>query len=110
MKDIQKKLTVKTKFELRMETYKGKWQLLFDLADLGDLDEPLSKEILSDPTHNITKLLLYIYSMECFIYTDLNRACRDQDQSKIQYYGAYAAALSYILYFANAKSKQDKVP
>ena len=79
--------------------------MLFDLEDLGDLDTPLSKEILSDPTHKITKLLLYIYTMECFIYTDLNRACREQDQSKIQYYGAYAAALSYILYYADAKSE-----
>ena len=51
--------------------------MLFDLENLGDLDKPLSKEILSDPTHKITKLLLYIYTMECFIYTDLNRACRD---------------------------------
>ena len=83
MKDIEKKLTARTNFEYKKISYQEKWSLLFELANLGDLDQPLSKKILSDPTHNITKLLLYIYSMECFVYTDLNRACRDQDQSKI---------------------------
>ena len=89
---------------MKMASYKDKWKLLFDLSGLDDLDKPLSKKILSDPKHPITMLILYIYSMECFIYTDLNRACREKDQSKIQYYGAYAAALSYILYYANTNT------
>ena len=75
--------------------------MLFDLAKLGDLDAPLTAEILSNPLHNITKHILYLYSMESFIYGELNRACRDKDKSKIKYYGAYAAALSFIIYSAN---------
>ena len=109
MKDIEMRMTARTNFEHKKNSYREKWSLLFELANLGDLDKQLSKKVLSDPTHNITKLLLYIYSMECFIYTDLNKACRDQDQSKIQYYGAYAAALSYILYFANPRTQYSKV-
>ena len=42
-----------------------------------------------------------IYTMESFIYEDLNRACRDKDKSKIKFYGAYAAALSFIIHTAN---------
>ena len=47
--------------------------------------------------------------METFIYADLNRASREKDKTKIKFYGAYAAALSYIIYFANTKRKDDKL-
>ena len=57
--------------------YARNWKFLFRLADLGDLDKPLTTKILSDPTHNIVRHILYIYSMESFIYNDLNRATRD---------------------------------
>ena len=46
--------------------------------------------------------------MESFIYQDLNRACRDKDVGQIEYYGAYAAALSYIIFGAN-KNRKDKL-
>ena len=49
---------------------------------------------------------MYIYSMESFIYEDLNRATRDKDHTKIQFYGAFAAALSFILYSAT-KNRSD---
>ena len=39
--------------------------------------------------------------MESFIYTDLNRACRNKDPQAIKYYGAFAAALSFIIDNAN---------
>ena len=39
--------------------------------------------------------------MESFIFQELNQATRLKDKTKIQYYCAYAAALSCIIYFAN---------
>lgn len=54
--------------------------MLFDLAKLGDLNTPLTPKILSDPENNITKLILYIYSMESFIYQELNKASRMKDK------------------------------
>ena len=57
-------------------TYKLNWDMLFEMGDLGDLDMPLTQEILSNPLHNITKHILYLYSMESFIYEELNRASR----------------------------------
>lgn len=83
MKDIEKRLKPNTLFKLKKQSYQDNWSFLFQLADLGDLDQPLSKKILSDPQHKITKLLLYIYSMESFIYADLNKASREKDISKI---------------------------
>lgn len=76
--------------------------MLFDIAKLGDLDKPLTPCILSNPTSPVTMYILYLYSMESFIYTQLNRACREKDISKIKYFGAFAAALSYIIYYANS--------
>ena len=47
--------------------------------------------------------------METFIYSDLNCASREKDETKIKFYGAFAAALSYIIYFANTNRKGDKL-
>ena len=88
--------------------YNMVWKNLFEIANLGDLDKPLTPNILSDPNSKVTRHLLYLYTMESFIYPDLNRASREKDESKIQYYGAYAAALSYIIYFANRNLKVNK--
>lgn len=86
------------------------WELLFELADLGDLDKPLTPSILSNLEHKITRHILYLYTMESFIYADMNKSCREKDESKIKYYGAFAAALSYIINFANRKRKNCKLP
>ena len=94
-----------TNFAFFKMIYKEKWDFLFSLADIGDLNKPLTREILSDCTHKITKHILYLYSMESFIYSDMNMASRDKDISKIKYYGAFAAALSCIIYFANSNRK-----
>lgn len=83
--------------------------MLFDIAKLGDIDKPLTPSILSDPAHPVTTYILYLYSMETFIYSELNRACREKDASKIKYYGAFAAALSYIIHFANSNRSKQKL-
>ena len=82
---------------------------MFDMAKLGDLDKNLTQEILSDPLNSITKHILYLYSMESFIYGELNTASRIKDKSKIKFYGAYAAALSFIIYKSNQKRKTGKL-
>ena len=84
--------------------------MLFKLADLDeDMDKPLTPKLLSDPEHRAVRHLLYIYSMESFIYADLNRVCREKDKSKIKFYGAFAAALSFIIHSANKNRVNDKL-
>ena len=46
--------------------------------------------------------------MESFIYHDLNRACREKQMDQIQYFGAFSAALSYIIYFANSNKRKGR--
>ena len=96
-------------FKYLKKSYARNWKFLFKLADAGNLDKPLTAKILSDPTHKVVKLIMYIYSMESFIYEDLNRATRDKDHSKIKFYGAFAAALSFILYSATKNRSDLKV-
>lgn len=83
--------------------------MIFQFEELGDLDKPLTHKILMDPNHAVTKQILYIYSMESFIYPALNKVSRDQIQSQIKHYGAFAAALSCILYFANKNRKESRL-
>ena len=84
--------------------------MLFKLAKLeDDLDKPLTPMILSDPNHKAVIHILYIYSMESFIYSELNRVCREKDKSKIKFYGAYAAALSFIIHSANRNRVEMKL-
>ena len=76
--------------------------MLFELADLEeDLDKPLTPEVLSNPEHKAVRHIIYIYTMESFVYAELNRVCREKDKSKIKFYGAFAAALSFIIQNAN---------
>lgn len=41
--------------------------------------------------------------MESFLYTEINKASRDKDEDKLEFYGPIAAALGYIVQFANSK-------
>ena len=80
------------------------------MADLDEeLDEPLTPKVLSDPYHKAVMHIIYIYSMESFIYAELNRVCREKDKSKIKFYGAYAAALSFIIHSANKNRVKQKL-
>lgn len=81
--DRSKKWSNRTRFTSLLESYKAKWNLLFELSELGDLDKPLTPQILSDPFCNITKHILYIYTIESFIYQDMNLAIREKDETKI---------------------------
>lgn len=40
-----------TKFQFLETFYAERWKMLFDLAKLGNLDEPLKPDILCDPEH-----------------------------------------------------------
>ena len=78
------------------------------MGDLGSLDTPLKSSTLRNPNSKITKHLLYIYSMQSFIYEHLNRACREKKEESFKFFGPYAAALSYIIHYANLR-RMDKL-
>ena len=69
-------------------SYKENWELIFELTNLGaEMDEPLTAKILSDPNHVITRHILYIYSMESFIYAELNKTSLKKGHWQIKFLG-----------------------
>ena len=79
---------------------KKTWEELFGKANIQgeDRDQPLMERDLSDATYPATILLVFIYQMENWCYSELNRACRYKDHSKINSLGPWAKAMSEIVY------------
>ena len=65
------------------------------------MKRPLTPSILRDPDHEFVKTLLYVYTMESFVFSEMNKAARMKDVSKIELYGPFASALSFIVYQGN---------
>ena len=57
----------------------------------------LTWQILENTSHPVTKFILYLHTLESFLYKDLKTASRVKDESKIMSLGPYALVLSYIL-------------
>jgi len=79
------------------------WIKIFLLGKSENMKKPLTTKILSDPQNEFVKLMLYIYSMDSFIFKEMNKASRDKDDTKIKYYGAFASALGYIIHTAGSR-------
>ena len=47
------------------------------------MNQPLDEDILKNTDHPVTKTLIYIHSMETFIYGDLKKACLNRDCSRV---------------------------
>jgi len=62
-----------------------------------DLEKPLKVEVLKDINHKVTQTLLYIHTMQTFIYSELKKASLKKDSSKILSLGPYASVLSFII-------------
>ena len=83
------------------------WNQIFSLTE-SDFKIPLTPKILSNPSNSIVKTLIYIYSMESFLFKEMNQASRSKDTTKIEYYGPLACALAYIIHNGNANRSKNK--
>ena len=79
------------------------WKKIFEMIKNVNFKQPLTPSILADSSHSFVKTLMYIYSMECFLFHEMNKASRAKDFDKIQFYGAFAAALSFIVHCGNKR-------
>ena len=85
------------------------WTQIFMLPEITiDREAPLTEEILEDPSHPVTTLLLRLYSFECFLYGSLNKALRFGDTSKVQSLGPYAHAMEAIVLVAGGNREKIK--
>lgn len=76
---------------------KQTWEDLLSEAKVDDRDKPIYGDELADPTSPVVGLLLYIYQMENFVYSELNRSSRFEDYNKVQTLGPYGCALGQII-------------
>ena len=75
------------------------WKTIFSLSrSIKDFKKPLTPKILSNPNNDFVKTLIYIYTMNSFIFYEMNKACREKDSSKIKFYGPLASALSFVVH------------
>ena len=86
------------------------WIKIFSMAtSVKDFKKPLTHDVLSNPDHDFVKTMLYVYSMESFLFSELNRASRMKDTTKIKYYGAFGSALGYIIHCGNNQKNNKNI-
>ena len=61
----------------------------------------LTSKVLSDPNSHEVCMILYLYSMEPF-HSELQKASRNMDRSKIEMLGPFAMALYMVMINSNA--------
>ena len=83
------------------------WKHIFDAAIHQDKNKQITGEELADPKSAISCGLLYIYSMETFIYSALNSASRDHDKTKIFTLGPLSRALNETVVYAECSRPED---
>ena len=90
-----------------IKNYTKKWEVIFKLtAGKVDMKKPLTKQILMNPNHPFVKTLIYIYSMQSFVFGEMNKASREKDFTKVRYYGPLAAALGLVIHYGNNRSSK----
>jgi hypothetical protein len=70
------------------------WYTLLRVAKIDDLHAVPN---VSDPDHKDAKTILFIYSMESFLYGRINKASREYDATSIKTLGPYTVALTRII-------------
>ena len=76
---------------------------LFDHIPDKDRDIPLTEEILKDPTHPVPSLLTYLYTLDLFLFQELNKGSKEGDMAKVDTLGPYAAAFGEVITYAAMK-------
>ena len=74
---------------------------------MGEGHEPIDHLALFNPNNEITQAILYIFSMETFLFRVLNAATKNQDESKIKTLGPFARVLSFIVLAAEKNKVYD---
>ena len=59
-------------YRYHVKNYADLWKQIFAMVEDHDMDEELTHNILASPDHKLVKALVYIYSMESFVFTEMN--------------------------------------
>lgn len=108
---------------MRMKVIKssrGDFEKIFKLVNIANWNAPLNGDkddfelSVTNPYSKISCLLTQLYSMEIgspTFYSEVNKAARDMDRSKLSQFGPFVQALGCITYCGEFnKQPNDKIP
>jgi hypothetical protein len=64
------------------------------------MNSPIEPDTFKKPKHPLVNLIMFIYTMESFIYGVMNNASKNGDRTKINTLGPYAITLEFIMKMA----------
>ena len=106
---------LKQKVEGAIKNLNTTWdKIIFGLFPPNQRTQPIERKLdpnnnreaispLADPEHPLTQLILWIYTIEGFIYSAMNTASRNGDESRIPTLGPYSLVLNFILNYSPHK-------
>lgn len=91
--------------DLETENIELIWYSFLSASGIKDLTET---PVTSDPEHPHVKAILFLYSLDSFLFYRINQISRDKDTSAIESLGPYATVLSQVINRIQAK-RYDKI-
>ena len=76
-------------------------------VDYADVDKPIKYEECCDPNSVVVCLVLYLYSIEPPFYAYINKACKEQDKTKLKTLGPIVRVLYQILVGGGTESSRE---
>jgi hypothetical protein len=81
------------------------WHTFLKVSGIEDLSKV---PVISDPDHPHVKAIVFVYSMESFLFVRLNQISRQKDPSAIETLGPYSVALTFVINSIEQK-RTDKI-
>ena len=83
------------------------WVTFFKVAGIQDSD--LKKmPVFDQPEHPHVKAIIFVYSLESFLFSEINRSSREKDTRVIDTLGPFAVAISNVIEKLEAKREDRK--
>ena len=84
-------------FETKCKGWDSYFQEKYESEEVSIFTEELGWDILDNPNHPVTELLLYLQTLDHWLSRELNSGLRDFDQAKIDNLGPFAYAFGWII-------------
>jgi len=107
MRELHKDCKNKEYLNVLINNKRYAWKHIFQSTITSDFNRAITEDSLKNPSSEILCLLLWIYSMECFVYKQLNAATRDNDQSYVATLGPMCLCLGTIIEGAESSAPED---
>lgn len=87
----------------KVKAYQSSLEAVFEFfcscLDSKNADKPCTRSLLQDPDSPEVCLILYLYTIEPPFYADLLKACKLNDNSKLQTLGPFAYVLQKVMQY-----------